>query len=106
MRRSKGIFSFLKRNPIIFTIDQVIPPRLYRVKDEELGEISFELSEVEDGGTSVKSIYDYKARALVQGLKAKMPVRVPSSAPKTCPSCGREMQSDFKSCPYCGSKLR
>lgn len=106
-RRSKGIFSFLSgKKREIFRVEKANAPRLYRVKDEEIGEISFELTEVEDGGTAVKSTYDYKARALIQDLKAKTPVRVPSSAPKTCPSCSREMLPDFRNCPYCGTKLR
>lgn len=106
-KRSKGMFSFLSRGKTsIFAVDQSRPPRLYRVRDEELGEISFELAEVEDGGTSIKSTYYYKAGALIQDLKAKMPVKVRGSSPRTCPQCGGEMLPDFKVCPYCGTKLR
>jgi len=107
-QRPKGRFSFLSRNkPALFVVDQAVPPRLYRVKDKELGEISFELTEVEDGGTAVKSTYDSKARDLIQNFKAKSPIKIPSgSSPKICPSCTKPMMPEFNTCPYCGTKLK
>lgn len=107
-KRSKGMFSSLRRKKqTSFGVDQAIPPRLYRVKDPERGEISFELTEVDEGGTSIKSTYDSRARVLIQNFKAKMPVKIPAStAPKVCPSCGKTMMPEFKTCPFCGTKLR
>lgn len=105
--RKKGMFSFLSfRKPKYFVVDQASPPRLYRIKDEQAGSVSFELTEVADGGTSIKSTYDSKARALIQNFKAKMPVKIPASGPKVCPTCGKEMMPDFKVCPFCGTKVK
>lgn len=91
---------------MIFVADQTAPPRLYKVRDDEIGEISFELTEVADGGISIKSTYGSKARALIQNLRVKMPAKISSSGPKVCPSCGKETMPEFKACPYCGIKLR
>lgn len=104
--RKKGRFSFLSRKKSEpFVVDQADPPRLYRLRDNEIGELSFELSEVEDGGTSIKSTYGSRGRALVQNLRSKMPVKVPAYALRKCPTCGKEMLPDFKACPFCGTKL-
>ena len=110
--RPKGRFSSLssvlsRKKSAVFVVEHAVSPRLYRISDEEHGEISFELIEVEDGGTSVKSTYGPRARALVQNFKAKMPIKIPSSTgQKVCPSCGKEMLPEFSSCPYCGTKLK
>lgn len=108
-KRSKGvaaISSFISRKkPVVFAVTNEVPLRLFRVRDEELGEISFEYTATFDGATLVRSTYNYKARALVQDLKVKMPVKVPGSAPKVCPSCGKDMMPDYKTCPYCGAPL-
>lgn len=105
-RKSKSRFSFLsRRKPMIFIVDEAVAPRLYRVRDNRAGEISFELTEVGDGGTSIKATYDLRAKSLIQNFKAKLPVKIPASGSKTCPSCGKEIMPDFKTCPYCGEKL-
>ncbi|MFH0897805.1 MAG: zinc ribbon domain-containing protein [Candidatus Bathyarchaeota archaeon] len=106
-KKSRGIPSFLSRKKEEpFSIDQEASPRLYRVKDRERGDISFELTEVEGGGTSIKSTYDSRARVLIQNFKAKLPAKIPSTGPKVCPSCGKEVMPEFKTCPYCGTKLK
>jgi hypothetical protein len=94
-----------RKKPRPFVVDQASPPRLYRLRDDEIGELSFELSEVDEGGTSVKASYGSRGRALIQNLRAKMPVRVPSYALRKCPTCGKEMMPDFETCPFCGTKL-
>lgn len=105
--RKKSFFSsFSRKRGMPFVVDQSVPPRLYRVKDNNKGEISFELTDVEDGGTSIKSTYNSRARVLIQNFKAKMPARIPTSGPKTCPSCGKEMMPEFTTCPFCGTKLK
>ena len=95
-------FGYVK--PENFIVDKAEPPRIYRLKDDKVGEISFELTEVDVGGTSIKSTFQVKARTLIQDLRAKMPVRV-LSAPDVCPSCGKKMMPDFKMCPFCSTKL-
>ena len=105
-RRSKSRFAFLsRRTPQTFIVDQAVSPRLYRLKDDRAGEMSFELTEVEEGGTTVKATYEGRARSLVQNFKAKMPVKIIGANVRTCPSCGKEMRPEFKTCPYCGAKL-
>ena len=115
IRKSRSRFAFLsgsflsRRKRSFFEVDQEVQPKLYRVHDDERGEISFELTEVEEGGTSIKASYGSKARMLIQDLKTKMPVKIPAVAPSTipniCPACGKKMMPDFSTCPYCGTKL-
>lgn len=108
-KKSRGISSILLgKKQAKFTIEQDVSPRLYRIRDGNYGEISFEFTTIEDGGTSVKATYDSKARTLIQNLKAKTPIKIPSniSSPKTCPSCGKQMMPEFITCPYCGTKLK
>lgn len=103
-RRKKSRFSFLtRRQPQYFEVDQAVPPRLYRLLDDKAGEITFELTEVENGGTSIKSSYESRARAIIQDFKAKLPIKV--GAQKICPVCSKPMQPDFSTCPYCGTQL-
>ncbi len=105
-RRSKSRFSLSRKKPEFYVVDQEAPPRLYRLKDERAGVISFELTEVGEGGTTIKATFGPRTRSLVQNLRANMPVTVPTSGPKACPTCGKEMMPDFKTCPYCGTKLK
>lgn len=105
-RKKKGWLSFLsRREPVVFEVDQSVPPRLYRLKDDQMEEVSFELTEVAEGGTSVKTTYGTRARSLIQDLRAKMPVNVPASTTKVCSSCGKQMKPDFAVCPFCGTKI-
>ncbi len=106
VKRTKSRLSFLsRRTPQNFVVDQDVSPRLYRLKDDQAGNLSFELTEVEEGGTTIKATYQGNARSLVQNFKAKMPVKILSSNTKVCPSCGKDMRPDFKTCPYCGATL-
>ena len=77
----KSIFSIFgkKNNPIIFAVDNEVSPRLYRLKDDVIGEIAFELMETESGGTSIKATYHQIFRPMIQDFKAKMPVKIPAS---------------------------
>lgn len=88
-----------------FRVEQEIPPRLYRVVDRREGEITFELTDVERGGTSIRSTYNPAAKPRVQAFRAKTPAKVPARTEMNCPSCGRPVMPDFASCPYCGTKL-
>ena len=106
VKSSKSRLSFLtRRTPQNFIVDQAVSPRLYRLKDDQAGTVSFELIEVEDGGTAIKATYQGKARSLIQNFKAKMPVKILGSNVRVCPSCGKDMEPDFKTCPYCGATL-
>lgn len=102
----KGKFNIQIRKPKYFVVEQSNSPRLYRVNDPNGGVVSFELTEFEGGGTAIKATYDSKSRALIQDFKAKMPVTIPASGPKNCPTCGKELLPDFKVCPFCGTKVR
>ena len=98
----KSRFSFLSRNKgSNFIEDEVRPPRLYRLTDQQMGGLSFELAEIVDGGTFVTATYNSKLASLMQDLKAKM-----LASSNACPSCGKEMMPGFKSCPYCSNKLQ
>jgi hypothetical protein len=106
VKSSKSRLSFLTRRTLQnFVVDQDVSPRLYRLKDGQVGTVSFELIEVEDGGTVIKATYQGKARSLIQNFKAKMPVKILGSNVRVCPSCGKDMEPDFKNCPYCGATL-
>jgi hypothetical protein len=106
IKSSKSRLSFLTpRTPQNFIVDHAVSPRLYRLKDDKVGVVSFELIEVEDGGTTIKATYQGNARTLVQNFKAKMPVKILGSNVRVCPSCGKDMRPDFKTCPYCGATL-
>ena len=83
LKKPKGALSFLYgKTSKSFDVDVATPPRLYRLKDDQIGEISFELTEVQGGGTSIKATYDARARALMQNFKATLPIKIPSSGPK------------------------
>ena len=106
VKSSKSRLSFLTRRTLQnFIVDQAVSPRLYRLKDGQVGTVSFELIEVEDGGTVITATYQGKARSLIQNFKAKMPVKILGSNVRVCPSCGKDMEPDFKNCPYCGATL-
>jgi hypothetical protein len=106
VKSSKSRLSFLTRRTLQnFVVDQDVSPRLYRLKDGQVGTVTFELIEVEDGGTVIKATYQGKARSLIQNFKAKMPVKILGSNVRVCPSCGKDMEPDFKNCPYCGATL-
>jgi hypothetical protein len=90
-----------------FIVKQDVPPKLYRIFDEQMGDIYFELIEVEEGGTVVKATYKSpKVKELIASFKAKQPTKIPA-APigKRCPACGKPVLPEFKLCPYCGQKL-
>lgn len=107
VKRKKSRFSFLtRRTPEIFVVEDAVPTRLYRIRDDRAGEITFELTEAIDGGTIVKATYNAPARKIIQNFKAELPTKALSTAQGSCPSCGKEVKPDFSTCPYCGEKLR
>lgn len=95
------------RNEKIFQIDETIPPRLIKIIDRRVGYIYFELADVEQGGTIVKSTYHPSVKHRIARFKANSDViipAIPTSSP--CPSCGKQLFPEFILCPYCGEKLK
>lgn len=113
MYRKRGRFSaFSRKKPKVFAITSTVPPRLLSVDDDKAGSVTFEFIDMEGGNTFIKATYGPAARTLIQSFKAETPIKaaihtqVISAAPNTCPSCGKEMMSDYKLCPFCGAKLK
>jgi hypothetical protein len=106
VKRKKNRFSFLSRKkPEIFVVDDAVPMRLYRLRDDRAGEITFELTEAADGGTLIKTTFNEPVRKIIQNFKAELPTKALSTSQSSCPSCGKEIKPDFTTCPYCGEKL-
>jgi hypothetical protein len=106
VKRKRSRLSFLSRaKPVVFVVEDAVPMRLYRIRDDRAGEITFELTEGVDGGTIIKTTYNLPARKIIQNFKAELPTRALSTLQSSCPSCGKEIQPDFTTCPYCGEKL-
>jgi hypothetical protein len=88
-----------------FEISQSIPPRLLKVTDRREGEMVFELTEIEGGGTSVRVSFSPYAKQRIQTFKAQFPAKIMIGW-QACPYCGKPTLSDYNLCPYCGQKLR
>lgn len=88
-----------------FVENDKTPPRLISLADPT-GPIYFEFTEVEGGGTVVKSTYNPALKGRIAKLKAILPLKIPA-APigLNCPSCGKPVLSKFNLCPYCGTEL-
>ena len=73
---------------------------------DRTGPIYFELTDVEGGGTVVKTEYNFSIKSLMARFKAGLPLKIPA-APigNRCPACGKSVLSEFSLCPYCGEKL-
>jgi hypothetical protein len=99
-------FSLRKVPKERFTVTQSLPPRLYRLSDPLEGETSFEFTETEERGTSIRVNYQLPARARVQMFRASLPIKQPFVAGKPCTGCGKPVLPDFVTCPYCGQKLK
>ena len=80
-------------------------PRLYQM-DDPTGPIYFELTEVENGGTVVKTMYSPDIKIQMAKFKVDLPLKIPASPIGLhCPTCGKPILSEFILCPYCGEKL-
>jgi hypothetical protein len=89
-----------------FVVKESIAPRLITIGDPVLGATYFELTEVEEGGTTVKASYSSAAKNQIVEFKARSPLKIPRvPIGNTCPSCGKAVLSEFTLCPYCGQKL-
>jgi hypothetical protein len=88
-----------------FMVHEEVPPRLYRVSDKT-GQLIFELTEVENGGTVIAAMYHYNIKTRIARFKAKLPLKIPAvSGGIRCPSCGQPAFKEFVVCPYCGDML-
>jgi hypothetical protein len=99
-------FSLRKIPKERFSVSQSLPPRLYRLSDPLEGEVAFEFTEMEVGGTAVRVNFQPPARARVQTFRASLPIKLPFAAGTPCSACGRPVLPDFVTCPYCGQKLK
>lgn len=88
-----------------FSTYQDVRPRLYRLVDRYAGVIAFELTPIESGGTSVKVTHSPGSQVLIKAFKDKLPIKVPSSIGKACPSCKRIFPPSYTHCPYCAIAL-
>ena len=88
-----------------FVVEEEIPPRLYRLADPT-GPIYFEFTEVEGGGTVVRTTYNSAIKGRMARFKADLPLRIPAApVGNRCPSCGKSVLREFNLCPYCGGEL-
>lgn len=104
----KRSFPFLKGGKEArgrFEIFQSIPPRLLKIVDRQEGEMVFELTEIEGGGTSVRASFSPYAKQRIQTFKAQLPAKIMIGW-QACPYCGKPTLSDYNLCPYCGQKLK
>jgi len=99
-------FSLRKPPKERFTVIQSLSPRLYRLSDSLEGEVTFEFTPTEVGGTSIRVNYQPPARPRVQTFRANLPIKLPYAAGKPCSACGKPVLPDFVTCPYCGQKLK
>jgi hypothetical protein len=90
------------RRPTGFRIVEEVDPRLLKMESRVEGQVSFELTEVQGGGTSLKTMFSPQARSRVQMLKTQLPLTV--TGLKTCQSCSKMLLTEFSHCPYCGQK--
>ncbi len=88
-----------------FTEKDKQPPRLYSLNDSS-GTIFFEFTEVEGGGTVIKTTYNGVLKGRISNLKADLPLKIPATPiGLKCPSCGKPILEEFNICPYCGTDL-
>ena len=88
-----------------FLVEESISPRLYRLVDTS-GPIYFELTEVEGGGTVVKTTYNSSIKSRMAKFKAGLPLKIPAApVGNRCPTCDKPVLPEFNLCPYCGEKL-
>jgi len=104
--RIRGIFGGGSGAGPRFVVREAINPRLYRVEDDRVGPIYFELTPVEGGGTVVRTTYTSAVKNRMARFKAELPLKIPATpVGNRCPACGKPVLPEFIVCPYCGEKL-
>lgn len=89
-----------------FEVYRQTRPRLYRVVGRDAGIITFELAPIDDGGTSVKISYSQRGRIWIDAFKKKLPLKIPPSLGKACPSCRQIYPPSYAYCPHCSIALQ
>ena len=89
-----------------YVVKESIAPRLITIRDPVVGNIDFELIEVEERGTIVKASYGSASKNRIVTFKARSPLKIPRvPIGDNCTSCGKAVLREFTLCPYCGQKL-
>ena len=89
-----------------YVVQEGVPPKLFKLKDDVVGPIYFELTEVEGGGTVVKTTYSSQIKDRIATFKTRLPLKIPAvPLGDKCPACGKSVLRDFLLCPYCGQQL-
>jgi len=96
-----GLFGAKPRSSA-FQITQEIDPRLLKMASRVEGQVTFELTQADRGGTSLSISFSPQARSRIETLKTQLPLHVPGM--KACSSCERGLLNEFTHCPYCGQK--
>lgn len=102
-----GFFSRKKKKQERLIVDEEIPPRLIRILDYDLGEITFEFTESMGMGTSLRVSYNSILNDRIQRFRAKSNAKLPLAFTfgEPCRYCGHPVFRDTVICPNCGKKL-
>jgi hypothetical protein len=101
-------FSIFKNKapPERFVTSESIPPRLIKFSDHIEGNVTFEFTETEPGGTAIRVNYYPSLKDKIQRMRASFPLKIPFAVGLPCSACGKPVLPDFKVCPFCGEKLK
>ena len=81
-----------------------------RSTNDREGVATFELTEQDGGGTSVKVNFSYGAEKRIRALQSDLHVdetveeTADDSSEKICINCSKSFLREFDFCPHCGSK--
>ncbi len=105
---SQSQFSFFGRKPPPerFAASGSVSPRLLKFSDPLEGNVAFEFTETEAGGTAIRVNYNPRLKDRLQKMRASFPLKIPMAAGTPCEACGKPVLPDFKACPFCGQKIR
>jgi len=105
---SKSKFSLFgsKPPPERFVASESIPPRLLKFSDPVEGDLTFEFTETEAGGTAIRVNYYPHLKDRVQKMRASFPLKVPFVAGTPCATCGKTVLPEFNICPFCGQRIK
>lgn len=83
-----------------------VSPRLLKFSDPVEGNVAFEFTETEAGGTAIRVNYHPRLKDRLQKMRASFPLKIPLAAGTPCTACGKPVLPDFKVCPFCGQKTK
>tara|TARA_B100000315_G_C14509333_1_gene556200 strand:+ start:349 stop:831 length:483 start_codon:yes stop_codon:yes gene_type:complete len=96
-----GLFGAKPRSSAFQTM-QEIDPRLLKLESRVEGQVTFELTQADRGGTSLSISFSPQSKSRIETLKAHLPLH--EQGMKVCSSCERGLLNEFTHCPYCGQK--